>query len=77
MDPMTMMMLAQGAGAALAIPPSGPSSAFTRAESAQSNKLDGANWSVNYGGAQIAGGVPMWLMVAGAALVAVWLLKKR
>lgn len=52
----------------------GPSSATGRSDG--SNKLDGANWSVNYGGTQVAGGLPVWLLV-GAAVLGVWLWQRK
>lgn len=76
MDPATMAMLAGAAGKAIATPPAGPSSAMARSDSAQHSNLDGSNWNVNYGGAQVAGGT-QWLLIGGAVLVAVWMMKKR
>lgn len=77
MNPQLMMAGMQAAGMAARTAPAGPSSAFGKSESAQRGVMDGSGWSINYGGAQIAGGVSWWLLAAGAALGLVWLLKKR
>lgn len=49
----------------------------SRAASDGMSVFDSSGWIVNVGGAQVAGGVSMAMMALGAAVLLIWLLRKK
>lgn len=73
MDPTLIAGAATAIGTALQTPGAGPSSAYGEVANRQ-----GGNWNVNFGGTQTTseGGMPSWIWMVAAGLVALWIVRR-